>query len=106
MSEPKRMYTRAEWDAMKAKTLADPGLALVELIQWHDANEVQPDEGITVLLFVPAASEPVFPGYLDVVTDETVWRWADGSRVDENNAGDLNKVVTHWAEMPGGPNVE
>ncbi len=45
-----------------------------ERIQWVPASELKPDSNITVLLFDAAASEPVWPGYLDGDT----WRYADG----------------------------
>lgn len=75
---------------------------LIESIIWRDANEVQPDEGITVLLFVPG--EDVHEGFLDtdIENDELVWRWNDASRV---TTADHTGVVTHWADMPAGPKL-
>lgn len=60
----------------------------IETITWHPVAE-RPDSDTTVLLFDPAASEPVWPGYLD--SDR--WRTAEG----------MLAAPTFWAEMPGGP---
>ncbi len=59
-----------------------------ETIIWKPVKE-KPDAEITVLLYAPNASEPVWPGYYD---DQ--WRWADGTPA---------RGVTHWADFPGGP---
>jgi hypothetical protein len=49
----------------------------------------KPDSDTTVLLFDPAASEPVWLGYLDGDT----WRFVDG----------IPAAPTFWSEMLGGP---
>jgi hypothetical protein len=46
-------------------------------------------EGLKAALFDPAASEPVWLGYLDGDT----WRFVDG----------MPAAPTHWTEIPGGP---
>jgi hypothetical protein len=58
-----------------------------ELLEWHDPEELQPDNGELVLLHVPGL---IYPGYLDV--DE--WRWPDGGIVESD--------VIEWAKMPKG----
>lgn len=62
----------------------------VETINWKPVAE-PPDSDVTVLLFEPAASEPVWPGYLD----GDVWRTAEG----------MPASPTLWSEIPGGPAV-
>lgn len=62
-----------------------------ETINWIDVNEELPDEMLTVLLKTPSPGEPVWPGWLE----NGHWIYADGSQVWYN--------VTHWAEMPRGP---
>ena len=59
-----------------------------EIIAWKPiANP--PDSDTTVLLFDPAASEPVWLGYLDGDT----WRLIDG----------MPAAPTHWSDIPAGP---
>jgi hypothetical protein len=50
-----------------------------------------PDSDTTVLLFDPAASEPVWLGYLDGDT----WRFIDG----------MTAAPTHYCDIPKGPTV-
>lgn len=61
---------------------------ITETLTWKPVAE-PPDSDTTVLLFDPAASEPVWLGYLDGET----WRYVDG----------MPATPTHWSEMPGGP---
>lgn len=61
---------------------------ITEVLTWKPVAE-PPDSDTTVLLFDPAASEPVWPGYLD----GDVWRTAEG----------MPAAPTLWSEMPGGP---
>lgn len=68
-----------------------------ESIEWIHTHTQLPDESVTVLLYCPDETEPVWPGYLDELTaDGYLWRAADGNELDG---------VTHWAEMPAGPKV-
>jgi hypothetical protein len=62
-----------------------------EQITWIDPSDELPDEEQTVLLFVPNASEPVWPGFLS----DGVWCWADG--------GVIRETVVAYAELPAGP---
>ena len=64
-----------------------------ETIIWHLASAELPDAGLTVLMFIPAADDPIYFGYWD--DDEQAWMHDIGLKVKE--------AVTHWAEMPGGP---
>lgn len=59
-----------------------------ETITWHPIAK-RPDSDTAVLLFDPAASEPVWPGYLGGDT----WHFVGG----------MAAAPTFWAEMPGGP---
>lgn len=59
-----------------------------EAITWKPVAEA-PDSDITVLLFDSAASEPVWPGYLD----GDVWRTAEG----------MPAALTQWSDLPKGP---
>lgn len=61
------------------------------MIEWFDPVKKEPDDEQTVLLLVPDASEPVWPGFVS----DGVWYWASGSRVD--------CTVVGWCEMPIGP---
>lgn len=58
-----------------------------EVLTWKPVAE-PPDSDTTVLLFDPAASEPVWPGYLD----GDVWRTAEG----------IPAAPIHWADLPLG----
>jgi hypothetical protein len=58
-----------------------------ETIAWKPVAEL-PDSDTTVLLFDPAASEPVWLGYLDGDT----WRFVDG----------MPAAPAYWAKMPQG----
>ncbi len=60
------------------------------MIEWFDPVKKEPDDEQTVLLLVPDASEPVWPGFVS----DGVWYWASGSRVDS--------TVVGWCEMPNG----
>lgn len=66
-----------------------------ETIDWIDVKKDRPDVERTVLVYVPAADEPVWFGYLDEDDSGEQWFWADGQAIDQ--------TVTHWAEMPAGP---
>jgi hypothetical protein len=59
-----------------------------ETITWHPVSE-PPDADTTVLVFIPAANDPVWLGLLDGDT----WR--------EVNSAPISP--THWAEIPRGP---
>jgi hypothetical protein len=60
----------------------------IEAITWKPIAE-KPDSDLSILLFDPAASEPVWLGYLDGDT----WRFVDG----------MPAAPTHWAALPKGP---
>jgi hypothetical protein len=60
---------------------------ITETITWKPVAE-PPDSDMTVLLFDPAASEPIWLGYLDGDT----WRFIDCMPAEP----------THWADMPKG----
>ena len=67
-------------------------MKISETLEWvHVSNP--PDEGIIVLIATPSPSEPTWPGYLE----DGEWRFADGTMT--------GYAVTHWAEMPAGPNA-
>jgi hypothetical protein len=61
---------------------------ITEVLTWNPVAE-PPDSDTTVLLFDPAASEPVWPGYLD----GDVWRTAEGMPANPS----------HWTDLPKGP---
>jgi hypothetical protein len=63
---------------------------ITEALTWTPVAE-PPDSDATVLLFDPAASEPVWPGY----PDGDVWRTAEG----------MPALPTHWTDLPKGPTV-
>ena len=63
---------------------------ITEALTWKPVAE-PPDSDTTVLLFDPAASEPVWLGYLD----GEIWRFVDG----------IPATPTHWGEVPKGPSA-
>jgi hypothetical protein len=68
---------------------------MCEIINWIATVDELPDEGVIVLLYTTGDGEPVWPGYFDEVSAHGyIWRSADGMEIEG---------VTHWAEMPGGP---
>ncbi|MCQ8116118.1 DUF551 domain-containing protein [Methylomonas rosea] len=67
-------------------------MIVLEAIEWLDVNESLPDDEMTVLLYHRAMCEPVWLGYC---LGEG-WFTADGEPLPDG-------VVTHWAEMPAGP---
>lgn len=66
---------------------------MIENIKWNDAH-VLPDDNTTVLLFAPASDEPVWIGY----HEDKKWYVADGFTMQTG-------AVTHWANLPWGPNA-
>lgn len=60
-----------------------------ETITWRQAFRQKPDSDTTVLLSMPSADEPVWPGYWDGEN----WKLADGMPAPN---------VQAWADMPGG----
>jgi len=79
-------------DAAVSTPPASVPVGAVEIIEWHDVRYSVPDADETVLLAVAIGAPPyeVYAGYLD----DGVWRDCTGVQI---------AVVTHWAEMPGGP---
>lgn len=67
---------------------------MTETITWIDASEQKPDVDTTVMVFVPEASEPIWPGWWS----GEEWVWAEGATIDD--------TVTHWAELPMGPGAK
>ena len=60
-------------------------------IQWIPVTDQLPDDGLTVLLHSPEASDPVYPGFREL----GLWRWISGELVFEG--------VSHWAHFPDPP---
>lgn len=58
-------------------------------LQWYGVSECLPDDGINVLLFDAAASEPIWIGY----HEDDKWYYADHSRA----------YPTQWSDLPEGP---
>lgn len=63
------------------------GIKRSDDMQWISVEERLPDDGLTVLVAVPGASEPVWLGYY-----EDRWYWENAEYVREN--------VTHWMPLP------
>lgn len=61
----------------------------LEQLAWLEPSEQLPDADETVLLHMPEADEPVWPGYLD----GDVWRLSCGGEAPR---------VARWAAMPTG----
>ena len=62
-----------------------------EKIYWVSVNTL-PDDSSTVLVYHPTLNEPVWFGY----HYDSHWYTCTGEPIDDG-------VVTHWAEMPEGP---
>lgn len=65
---------------------------MLETIEWHQASVSLPDADITVMVFAPRSSEPIWLGFFD----GTDWYDCSGAKYE------LIQVVA-WAEMPRGP---
>ncbi|MBS3954081.1 MAG: hypothetical protein KGZ88_14115 [Methylomicrobium sp.] len=65
---------------------------IIEGIEWQDVNESLPDDEMTVLLYHPTLNEPVWLGY-----------YFQKFFYDVQGGQHPNGAVTHWAEMPFGP---
>lgn len=63
---------------------------LTEQITWHLAEDVEPDDGIDVLVLTPSPSTPVWIGHMD----DGEWYWADGQPIAYN--------VIAWSDLPAG----
>lgn len=68
------------------------GVCTPRVIKWIPVERELPDAETTVLIHVPHGNEPVWLGFLD---DGGGWCDVDGSYI-------RNKV-THWAQLPEGP---
>lgn len=66
-------------------------LRLEKESHWISTDTALPDEDLTVLVYAPDADEPVWLGYLS----EGLWYCADG----------MPLAVTHWRDLPCGPEV-
>ena len=66
----------------------------IQTITWINAVLRKPDCDIIVLVATPSPAEPVWLGSYSDETDE--WTSPDGMPIAYR--------VTHWAEMPSGPN--
>lgn len=64
-----------------------------EVIKWIPVADQLPDDEITVLVFHPSMDEPVWLAYYE----DHNWFSPDGYW--------LEGAVTHWAEIPAGPEV-
>lgn len=69
----------------------------IEQVNWTAVKDRMPDAETTVLVFAPAADDPVWLGYYDGED----WYCVDGAMY--GNEEELPARVTAWAEMPGGP---
>jgi len=63
-----------------------------ETITWVNADDSLPDSDIDVLIFSNNPTCPVWIGH----HDGEKWRWSDSMAARPF-------VVSHWAEIPGGP---
>lgn len=63
-----------------------------EVIVWKSVDTEMPDDGIDVLVRTASPSFPVWIGAHDT---DSGWSWCDGSAIAY--------YVTHWAELPEGP---
>lgn len=78
----------------KYPSLTRPPEESIQVITWINAVKLKPDCDIIVLIATPSPAEPVWFGSYNDETDE--WTTPDGMPVAYR--------VTHWAEMPSGPN--
>lgn len=71
---------------------------LTESLTWFAPSERMPEPDAEVLLYVPGARPPAWPGYWCEGLSGGMWRYADGVTVGLR--------VTAWAAMPTGPKQE
>lgn len=64
----------------------------IESVTWVHVNDQLPDDEMTVLLYHPTLNEPIWLGYVN----QNFFYDVQG---DQLPAG----AVTHWADMPWGP---
>jgi hypothetical protein len=64
-----------------------------DMPSWIACTDRLPDEELTVLVYAPAQSEPVWLGYLD----DGMWRSVDP------RGGSSILDVTHWMDLPEPP---
>jgi hypothetical protein len=67
----------------------------LETISWVNVRTLMPDDDMIVLIRTKNDAEPVWFGYHDGLDDR--WRNVDGMQCQH--------TVTHWAEMPAGPQI-
>jgi hypothetical protein len=65
-----------------------------ETITWHSAHDSLPDSELTVLVYAPSCSDPVWLGFHDGES----WVADNAVTYDEGQ-------VVAWAEMPVGPHA-
>lgn len=63
--------------------------------EWIPVGGSLPDDDVLVMLCVPEASEPIWPGCLC----DGRWYWADGTLIA------MSFRVTHWQPFPELPEV-
>lgn len=63
-------------------------------MDWIPVTEALPDDGLTVLVFAPEASEPVWLAFLD---GDEGWRYVDALAAPG---------VTHWMDLPEGAETQ
>jgi len=68
------------------------------LSPWISVEDQLPDDDINVLIYVPSANEPVWPGYVSMHHHEPLWFWDSGAPASHQ--------VTHWMPIPEPPDAE
>jgi hypothetical protein len=70
---------------------------ITETIAWKSVDDEMPDDAIDVLVFGKMANSDdnafVWPGWFD--SSDDCWRNSHSAELES---------VTHWADMPAGPN--
>lgn len=93
---PQRNYGRQDAGLQEAtgtvgdmdnRTEPAGGLISSDDMKWISVDKRLPDDGMTVLVAAPGASEPVWLGYY-----EDRWYWENHEHVRQN--------VTHWMPLP------
>lgn len=66
---------------------------IMEPLFWYRVQDTMPDAGVTVLIYAPEASEPVYFAYWDDQFNE--WNYDSGAP--------MRHSPTHWSDVPKGP---
>ena len=68
-----------------------------ETLEWHSVTDSLPDADTTVLVFAPAADDPIWLGYFDGTS------WFADTGMEYSSYDEQGSEVKAWASLPLGP---